>query len=160
VNNIKLNGGFVAVVDEEDYEWLNKYTWKVANKFCEANRYVITIVELDGKQKTILMHRMIMKPSDGVYVDHINGNKLDNRRCNLRLCTIAENNLNKRGSSYKKSSKYKGVYKCTQTTWLACIVHNKKQHNIGFFKNEIEAAKAYNVAAIKYHGEFARLNEI
>ncbi len=97
---------------------------------------------------------------DGKQVDHINGNPLDNRRENLRICENAENNRNK-GLTKASTSGYKGVslYK-RSGTWRAYIVTNYKQKHLGTFDNPIDAAKAYNVAAIKFHGEFARLNDI
>jgi len=93
-------------------------------------------------------------------VDHINGDNLDNRKKNLRLCTYAENNRNRKPLE-NKTSKYKGVglnknYKIK--TWQARIVKNSKRYSLGYFKNEKEAALAYNQAAKKYFGEFAYLN--
>ena len=90
--------------------------------------------------------------------DHINHNGLDNRKQNLRNCTITQNNANSR-SARGASSKYKGVSRNKKRKkWAAYIKKGKKQTRIGFFEDETEAAIAYDKAAKKYHGEFANLN--
>lgn len=90
-----------------------------------------------------------------MFSDHINGNKLDNRRCNLRICTPHQNNLNRPNVT----GKYKGVYWCKRLKkWMAQIMIGERNKYVGSFPNEEEAAFAYNEAAKKYHGEFARLN--
>jgi hypothetical protein len=102
-----------------------------------------------------------MNPEYGFFVDHINGDTLDNRRENLRVCTRKENNqnCNKRGTLPK--SKYKGVVWVKKVgKWKAQIKSDKKTIYLGYFKDELLAAKAYNSAAILYFGEFARQNKI
>lgn len=110
-----------------------------------------------GKRKFIRIHNLIMNCK---YIDHINGNGLDNRRDNLRVCTPTTNGQNKR--SRGGESKYKGVFRNkqvkTKITWMSCIRFNKKHIHLGSFNSEIEAAIAYDNAAIKYFGEFAKLN--
>lgn len=93
-----------------------------------------------------------------MHSDHINGNRLDNRRENLRVCTQGENNRNK--AKYRnKSSQYKGVsWDSTNKSWYAQIIINKKHYSLGHYRNELEAAKAYDEGAKKHHGEFARIN--
>ena len=105
------------------------------------------------------MHRLLMGFPVEIHVDHINGDKLDNRRVNLRLCTRSENAKNSK-KPIVNSSGYKGVFKVSPNRWQAKIKSNGIQINLGSFSNKIDAAKAYNVGAIKYHGEFARINEI
>jgi hypothetical protein len=99
-----------------------------------------------------------MNAPKGLLVDHENGDKLDNRRANLRFATNSENQCNRRKTE-KTSSQYKGVCLCPEKThWYANIKHKGNKIWLGSFKNEIDAAKAYDRAAIKYFGKFARLN--
>lgn len=93
-----------------------------------------------------------------MFVDHINHNKLDNRRCNLRICTETQNNMNKCFDS-RNTSGYKGVsWHKSARKWFAYIRFNKQRLNIGFFDDPVEAAHAYDDAARIYHGEYAHLN--
>jgi hypothetical protein len=105
------------------------------------------------------MHREILNPPGHLMVDHINHNGLDNRKANLRLATCAQNSYNRRQGRKNKSSKYTGVsWKQWTKKWAAIICYKKKNIIVGYFENEIQAAKAYDKAAKKYHGEFASLN--
>jgi len=107
------------------------------------------------------MHREIMDAPAGMEVDHINGNGLDNRKCNLRLATSSQNKRNQRKQRRKTSSKYKGVYwHKRDKVWVVRIQAEGKEKYIGSYKTEQEAALAYNEAALKYHGEYAKLNEV
>lgn len=103
------------------------------------------------------MHRMLLDIPDGKQTDHINRNKLDNRKVNLRICTNSENGRNK-GTRKGSLSGYKGVSK-HRDKWQARIRLNGEQTYLGIFENIIDAALAYNKAAIIVHGEFACLNE-
>ena len=103
------------------------------------------------------MHREIMKPSKVEVIDHINHNKLDNTKENLRCCTKQQNEMNKVKRS-NTSSKFKGVTKINK--WMASITFNNKTINLGYFNTEKEAAKIYNVKAKELFGEFAYLNEV
>ncbi|MBG9769668.1 hypothetical protein ABD75_11005 [Bacillus vallismortis] len=101
-----------------------------------------------------------MNPSDDQVVDHRNHDTLDNRRANLRLCSIGENNRNRKYSKHN-TSEYKGVgWHKTNGRYRARIKFNGKSIHLGYFKTEIEAAEAYNKAAIKFHGEFAEINKL
>ena len=154
---ISLTRGFVTIVDDADYDYLMQWKW-----FCDYAGYAKrNMPEIKGEKKgCFYMHRIIMCAPIGLEVDHINWNKLDNRRENLRLCYHAQNGMNKAGLM-NASSKYKGVCWCQQTKkWKATIQVNKKQIWLGRFDSEIDAALTYNVAAEKYQGEFAHLNEI
>jgi hypothetical protein len=117
-----------------------------------------------GNRPAIPMHRMLLDAPKGFFVDHINGDGLDNRRENLRLCTRSENAQNQKTQHRPKTSKYKGVNKLKYGGWLVRIgLHEngkRVRKSIGCFPKdkEIEAAKAYDEAAVRYFGEFARLN--
>ena len=101
---------------------------------------------------------MILDVPEGMVVDHINGNGLDNRKANLRVCSVAQNNCNRRPQR-NCISKYKGVTRTRRgKPWRAVITINRKTRSLGSFASEIEAANAYDEAAKKYHGEYASLN--
>jgi len=153
---IKLTQGKVALVDDKDYEQLNQWKW-------HYDRYAIRaeyVGKIDGKEKNrkILMHRLIMDTPEGMHTDHINGNKLDNRRGNLRVCTNAQNQQNRKTVSGK--SKYKGVSwrGGGYNRWFAMIKVDREPKCLGYFDTEEQAAIAYNEAAQEYFGEFANLN--
>ncbi len=157
---IPLTQGKYAIVDPDDYKRLSKYKWyaKKCGKTFYASRTVWT-----GKNKkriNITMHRQIINPPYPLVVDHINHNGLDNRKANLRPATRTQNNMNRLCIKRKGSpSKYKGViwHKHTKK-WNVQICYNGKRKTIGYFNDEIEAAKSYDKAAKKYHKEFAVLN--
>lgn len=153
---VRVGQGAYAIVDDCDYELVSKYTWKA--KRDKSNIYAIAAVWVDGKRTTIRMLRVILATQPSATVDHINGNGLDNRRDNLRLCSHSENNRNrqKRG---KFTSMYKGVHLPTgRNRWDASIKVDGKTMRLGSFVSEIDAAKAYDMAAREYYGEFARTN--
>lgn len=111
-----------------------------------------------SRSSKIYMHRIIMNAKPEEKVDHINRNKLDNRKNNLRISTSAQNNHN-RTKSPNATSKYYGVCRVKNTDrWETYITHDKKKHSCGYFDDEIEAAKAYNKKAIELYGEYANLN--
>lgn len=146
---IKLTQGKYAIVDAEDFEELNKFKWSVTPK---------GYVHRSSHNTTLRIHRVIMSAPKGVQVDHINGNRLDNRKENLRLCNNSENQRNCRVRKTNKSG-YKGVgsvYGGVTKVFRARINVNKKQINLGVFETAEEAFKAYQEAAKKYHGEFAK----
>jgi len=148
---IPLTKGKIAIVDSKDYEWLSKYKWY-------ANEKVNGFYACRHKNgKITYMHREITKAPKNLVVDHIDHNTLNNRRSNLRVCTVVENLFNCRGS--RKTSKYKGVFRHKKMKkWRSAIGHNHKYMEIGYFDNEVEAAKAYDREAAKSFGEFAYLN--
>lgn len=140
----------IAIVDDDDYRKLSKFKWYVSH--CGY------VVRSKKGGDVIRMHREIMNPPAGKVVDHINFNKLDNRKTNLRVCTLAQNNMNKARYSQSKSG-YKGVYPGNQTNrWTAAITNGNQTKHLGTFKSEVEAARAYDYYALKYLGDFANLN--
>lgn len=112
---------------------------------------------IDGKQK--LLHRLIMSACAGDIVDHINGDRNDNRRSNLRLVNKTASNQNRSRRS-DSTAPYKGITKPKNGRWVAQIQVDKKYIRIGAFDTAEDAARAYDAAAIKHHGEFARINGI
>ena len=105
------------------------------------------------------MHRQILGATKGQIIDHIDRNGLNCQRKNMRFCTSSDNSCNKIDG--KGNAKYKGVSKCSHTnSFCVRINKNRKPIYIGRFRDEIEAAKAYNKAAKIYHGEFAKLNDV
>jgi hypothetical protein len=152
-------GGKVTIVSEEDYEYLKQFSWRL-----ESSGYVVTFDKEKYKNTKKLgylyMHRMINKTPNELFTDHINGNRLDNRRENLRTVTKSQNMLNKGTPRHNKSG-YKGVYCHKQNNkWRASISIYGKQTHIGYFESKEDAARAYNEMALKYHGEYAFLNEV
>lgn len=168
---IPLTRGKVAIVDDADHERLNRHAWS-----CNPYGYAVTsILDPDGKRRVKYMHRMIMQPLDEynagpsgrIYpkylVDHRDGDKLNNQRSNLRICTHSESLRNRSGFSSRKSSKYKGVTLENESSirpWKVKIKCDGQYIHIGMFATQEAAALAYNEAALKYHGEFARLNKL
>lgn len=143
------------IVDDDDYEKLSQFRWGTTNAVGiqrNAARYAYVLPVQKGGQ----MHRIIMNCPDGMVVDHINHNGLDNRKENLRICTAAQNAYNTRPPHGKRNTKYKGVTETTDYKWRATI----KNKSIGVFSSEHAAALAYNREAIKEYGEFAFLNII
>lgn len=149
---IPLTRGQFAIVDSEDYPQLSKFIW-----FAEsAHNTYYAVRKQNGK--SIKRHRHITNAPPDLVVDHIDHNGLNNQKTNLRLCTFAQNAKNIK-SAAKKTSIYKGVHwHKNQKKWAAQITCDKKAHHLGYFKNQIQAAKAYDNAAKKLHKEFASLN--
>jgi len=145
-------------IDGEDFEKVKGFTWSINHKRDNA-----VVSKTKGKdRKGIKLHRLIMGADENSIVDHKDGNPLNNQKENLRICDRTENNCNRKISILEsKTSKYKGVsFKSEQKKYIAQIQISGIKKHIGYFDNEIEAAKAYNKSAIKLHGEFARLNII
>ena len=156
---IELTQGKVALVDDEDYEWLSQWKWYAAPH--RGTSYVHRNSPRPLRQ-CIHMHREILglsvSPDDGVIVDHIDGNGLNNVRDNLRICSRQENLFNRAPQS-NNTSGYKGVsWMSSRNKWHVRIKAMGKDHYIGLFADLEEAARAYDDAAKKLHGEFAYLN--
>jgi hypothetical protein len=157
MKSLILGKGETCLVDNEDYKRLSKFTW---NKSQYGYAYRLGD-RSKGEKWKILMHREIMNAEDGTVIDHKNGDRLDNRKSNLRFVTRAQNQLNSYGKNAE--SGYKGVTlnKSSKTqSWRAIIKINFETIHLGCYRTKEEAAYAYNIAAMKYHGEYARLNVI
>lgn len=153
---IPLTRGQFAKVDPEDYIWLSQFRWHCSKQ--PHTSYAIRNAGEGAERKKVAMHREIMETPGHLVCDHINRNGLDNRKQNLRNCTKGENNLNQ-PAQRNSVSRYKGVYRRkNMKKWAACIKTKGKQKHLGYFEDEMEAAKAYDEAAKIYHGEFAKLN--
>lgn len=152
MKEIELTRGMVALVDDEDYEWLSESYW--CTKPDCSTYYAMTM-----KPKKTTMHRFIAEKYgwdiEDKYVDHINGNGLDNRKENLRPATKAQSSYNKGKYGGDRTSKYKGVY--FSEGWRCELRVNGKRYGKRC-KSELEAAQHYDMLAKKFHGEFARLN--
>lgn len=154
MREIPLTKGKVAIIDDEDYPKVSEYKW------CYSTGYAVSR-RIEGGQKVILlMHRLIMDAPKELVTDHINHDRLDNRRANLRLCTRHQNNCNMPMRSNNKSG-YKGVYwRAARNKWQANVRYEGKEYYLGLFENLNEAALAYNAKATELFGEFAHLNVI
>ncbi len=176
---IPLTQGRFAIVDPQDYQRLSKYKWRLCRTKGKNVLYAERSIRLPGgKYSRLLMHRQIMENlllasstqnsklrtqnyhrylSDGYVIDHINGSGLDNRRANLRLATVAQNAWNSKKRNPR--SGYKGVWLAADKgLWRAAIVCHGRRIHLGYFKDKIAAARAYDDAARTYYNEFARLN--
>ncbi|SEM36042.1 AP2 domain-containing protein [Mesobacillus persicus] len=144
----KRGEGLFVKVSPEDFEELMKHNWHYHNGY--ARGYI------KGLNKNKRMHRYILDSPSGKFVDHINGNRLDNRRENLRYATHLQNNYNR-----QPNIGYKGVcYNNSNQKWYSYINKNKQTYFLGQYDSEIEAAKAYNYWAKIHYGEFAYLNDV
>lgn len=149
---IPLTKGKFAIVDADDYERLNPWKWHYSSKGY-ATRSLPT-----GNRGTISMHRVIAGTPIGGITDHANGNKLDNRKENLRVCTKADNCRNSKIPK-NNTSGYKGVnWHNQRKRWVAAIVVGYKRISLGTHECPRAAARAYDAAARKHHGEFAFVN--
>jgi hypothetical protein len=153
---VPLSRGKVALIDAEDLERVLQYVWHAVDR--GTNTYAASMaLKRDG----YYMHRLIAGANRGQHVDHRNGDGLDNRKANLRLCTNAENRRNMR--ICRGVSAFKGVAfdkRQPGRPWAAYIWFENRKKNLGCYASETEAARAYNAAALQFHGEFASLNVI
>ena len=146
---IRLSDGDYALVDEEDYDELRTLTWHHGDE-----GYVVHTVGMEGKTYQLLMHRVVLRAAPNVLVDHWDGNRLDNRKFNLRSATHRQNAQNRAPIAGRR---YKGTY-ASDGRWKARIKYEGRMIHLGAYASEEIAALAYDLAADRLFGEFARLN--
>jgi len=152
--HIPLSRNKVAIVDDKDYELLSKHKWSVSSA-----GYAKRSIKKGKDQKTIYLHRFIMNVPQDMEIDHINGDRLDNRKWNLRICTAHENRMNTGNVRENKTSKYKGVcWDKIRKKWFSQITVRNKCIKLGRYNDEIDAAMVYDKMAIRYFGEYSNLN--
>lgn len=157
---IPLTRGQFAIVDEDDFEWLNAFKWH-AHLNSKTGLFVPCRhgSRSEGGSQTVPIYRDIMGIKDGLSPDHINRNTLDNRRVNLRWATVQQNCFNRRHR--KNATGFRGVFKNSDGRFTARIIISiGVKKSIGTFKTAVEAARAWNEAAQNQYGAFAVLNSI
>lgn len=147
---IELTQGKRALVDDSDYQHLNSHKWYF------RSGYAVRVTGIKGQRKTIWMHRNIANTPIGLDTDHINGDRLDNRKANLRICTTSQNMANRRKLK-TTTLPYKGVHK-QQNRYVARLGFNKQKIELGSYPTAELAAVAYDQAAVKHFGQFAHTN--
>lgn len=155
---ISMTQGKIAIIDAEDGKKVLPYKWttlKIYNRKREMFYARRTVRLESGKQKTVLLHRFILDAPHGLEVDHINGDSLDNRRCNLRLATVSQNSCNAQRLANKTG--FRGVTKQWGKFYSRIVFQGKRFHLGSYFTAE-EAALAYDSKAVELHKEFAALN--
>lgn len=157
MKTLQLKNGKIVLIDESDHELIRNYQWYYwRNKTCE---YVKTKGLHEGEIKWFYMHQLIMGTIGTKYeIDHKDRNGLNNMRSNLSIATRSDNTKNRR--KHRGASQYNGVSQHLYGRWLARININGKQKHLGLFSNEVDAAKAYNEAAIGTGNTFYQLNDV
>ena len=148
VSQVSTSSGTCFFVDTEDEVFLRHYTWCLS-----GNGYIMS----RSTGACTILHRLLCGAQPGDFVDHINGDPLDNRKKNLRVCRKQQNEFNTKVRR-DNTVGFRGVCPARRGKYRAYIVLNGKQHSLGQFDNPNDAARAYNKAALIYFGEFARLN--
>ena len=151
---VRRNGQVVGhtLVDANDATLLGQWTWRLS-----SDGYAVRSETKNGAKRTIYLHRAVMQAPRGAIVDHVNGDRLDCRRANLRLVTPSQNNAN--SVDRPRHSGYRGVYPHRQAQkWVSQISINGRLRHLGLFDDPADAARAYDRAARSLHGQFARTN--
>ena len=154
----KKYGNHIVEIDSDDYDIIKVYYWRIAKKPNRDKYYIKTNI---NSKKHLFLHRLIMNLYDtNLEIDHIDNNTLNNKKENLRICNRTEN-MHNRIKYVNNKSGYKGVYfSKVLKKWHSRIQNNKEHIHLGYFNDIKDAAIAYNKAAVEYHGEYARLNEV
>ena len=152
---IPLTKGYFAICDNKDFKYLSQFKWSI-----DGSGYPQRMIKTDKGWRPIRMHRDLLKLKPSELADHRNGVKTDHRRRNIKKCSRLENNRNV-GLRKNNKTGYKGVhFNKERNVYQSYINVNRKHIYLGAFNCQINAAEAYNTAAIRYHGEFANLNKV
>lgn len=153
---LTLTNGGICLIDDEDYEKIKHLGWHInsMNYVCSGGG--------NGTMERNYLHRFIMKPKRNEVVDHINGNKLDNRKCNLRVTSQGKNTSSRTKNNKNNTSGYRGVYwHKAGNKWMASIEFNRKQIYLGLYDTKTEAARAFNEKARELFGDYCgKLNDV
>lgn len=148
------NLGLFAVIDDEDFERINRYKWDIIR--APYTMYARRRIQINLKRTTILMHREIMNADDGVLIDHKNGNGLCNSKTNLRVVTHAQNMQNRQLDRRNQSGCTGVCWYPQKNKWQVSIMAEGKRKHLGHFANLEDAIAARRAAEAKYYGDFAR----
>lgn len=148
--SINLGHGFVTVIDADDFDLVRHVVWGPTRRRGHVYAHIMR------GSKSIRMHQVLLDIPDGMFGDHVDGDTLNNRRSNLRICTRAQNAWNQ---AARNGRRYKGVERTASGRYQARIRVHGTRHNLGTYDTEEEAAAAYDAAAVFHYGEFARLNQ-
>ncbi len=155
---VPLTRGMAAIVDAEDAPIVNKYRWYAAKSPSTHNYYAYTSPMRDGKKLHISMSRLIMNAPKDKFVDHRDGNTLDNRKGNLRLATTAQNNRNRQRMNPQNTSGFNGVFwERKVNKWRVQVSIHNKRHHVGVFETLPDAVEAQRRASLEFYGEFSPL---
>lgn len=156
MKTIPLTRGLEAIVDDEDFCRVAARTWQAKPALSKNGRQLGWYVQRRDAGKTVYLHRFVLSAATGFLVDHINGDGLDNRRSNLRICSRAQNRANSVGRI--GVSGYRGVHRTKNERWYARIEIDGRARSVGVFDDPKDAARAYDAAALELFGAFAVLN--
>ena len=158
MKTIKLTHDKITIVDDEDFDFLSQWKWSFDTSLGYAYRKKYINPKYGRK---IYMHRLLLKTPKGLVTDHINQDRLDNRRTNLRICTVRQNLLNQPKRKKPTTSKYKGVaWHKQRNKWRVYAKIDGRQKHLGLFTDEKEAAKRYNDFVVTVIGDFVSVNPL
>jgi hypothetical protein len=158
VKEIQLTKGMVALVDDEDFNLVSQFNWCALCRSPGGGMYAVRTIGPKQRRQHLSLHGFLMGTRDGLEVDHIDLNGLNCQRSNMRWATRSQNLANKRKTA-QNTSGYKGVSRrARDRRWIATIYVENRPIYLGSFETREEAADAYDDAARKHYGQFARLN--